>query len=371
MSRVTRTGVFRELLVLAALLGVAISASVAFAWKLGAEVWPEPPGTPPAPIATDTVDVERALGDDPSQTLRIVVTGDVQNGLSEFADLLVAARAQRPDLVLLKGDLVNQAVPGRYAALRAVIREHLPGVPFLSVPGNHDLDQSGSLREYEAWVGPPEWRLEVAGWRILGIDDAAGPVSDASLQLVRDAASATPRPTLLLAHRPLAYPNQAEEGATERAAQLATVLRYPLRLTVAGHWHRSEDFTDARGTRHLVLGEDADRSSDQDEQPMAVTLVIGGDEPRVETWRVPRRQHFREEALRIGVGTLYPHFRARPVLASLGVSVPLAISAACVIVALRVRKRGGGSVGGVPRGSGRASSREVAAGEPAPASEAS
>ena len=47
------------------------------------------------------------------------------------------ARQQRPDLVVLSGDITQRARPAQFRAARA-FTDRL-GVPMLAVPGNHDI----------------------------------------------------------------------------------------------------------------------------------------------------------------------------------------------------------------------------------------
>lgn len=51
--------------------------------------------------------------------------------------LAVLAHEQRPDVLVLCGDLTQRARPGQFRAVRAFV--HGLGVPMLAVPGNHDL----------------------------------------------------------------------------------------------------------------------------------------------------------------------------------------------------------------------------------------
>ena len=51
--------------------------------------------------------------------------------------LLALAQHQRPDLLVLSGDITQRARPGQFKAARAFINRL--GAPMLAVPGNHDI----------------------------------------------------------------------------------------------------------------------------------------------------------------------------------------------------------------------------------------
>jgi 3',5'-cyclic AMP phosphodiesterase CpdA len=52
--------------------------------------------------------------------------------------LVALARQQRPDLVVLSGDITQRARAGQFRAARAFV-DRLGNAPLLAVPGNHDL----------------------------------------------------------------------------------------------------------------------------------------------------------------------------------------------------------------------------------------
>ena len=312
----------------AAVLGIAF---MVVAWREGERVWPSHETVPTPPVGTTVRDVETALGGG-STPLRIAVIGDIQNGVAELVDLLREARRRGHDLVLLLGDCANAGRPERYALLRTVLRENLPGVPVLAVPGNHDLDDAGSCTTWTSWVGPPHWRLDLRGWRLLGLDDAAGPLTPASVALLREsAASPPPRGLVLVSHRQLfARDDETRDVVRARVRQLAASGLSPAPvLALAGHGHANEEFTDAAGTRHVVQGENCDRSGESESAFVgAATMTLGDGPPAYEIWRVRRRARLADELRRLAVTGVFPWIRGRwlgPLLWAAGLLASVAV----------------------------------------------
>jgi len=99
--------------------------------------------------------------------------------------LAALARQQRPDLLVLSGDITQRATPAQFEAAGAFVRRL--GVPVLAVPGNHDIplfDLWTRLRRpyarYSAAFGPdlePVHRSHAAAlarWAEAGADLVMG-----------------------------------------------------------------------------------------------------------------------------------------------------------------------------------------------------
>jgi Icc protein len=90
-----------------------------------------------------------------------------QNADSNLRNLLPAARAWDPDLVLLTGDVSEDASPASYA--RAAVMLGTIGAPLLALPGNHD-DPAEMSRHFPLgpWQGP--FAREAGPWLIVLMD---------------------------------------------------------------------------------------------------------------------------------------------------------------------------------------------------------
>ncbi|PIE24455.1 MAG: hypothetical protein CSA62_04035 [Planctomycetota bacterium] len=275
-------------------LFLSLAMILGICWIAGRNIWADGPRW----LTTPVDEIQLKPG-----SLRVAVIGDIQNAFSEFADLQGKIAELKPDLLLQLGDTVNNAKPGRYAALHSSVRAHGPGVPILAVPGNHDLRRADdSLDLYREWIGPTEWRLDHEGWRILGLNNATGELSVASQQLLKESAAEPPKLGLIvLAHRPESAP-----------------LNPAPRVQFAGHVHSSKGFVDPAGTRHIHLGNNCDRSHDADPSDLPTVGLLSLDPDGKIEWdeqyTVPRKVHVKEELRRLVGGSIYPAMREYPPL---------------------------------------------------------
>ncbi|MCE9636580.1 MAG: metallophosphoesterase [Planctomycetes bacterium] len=324
---------------------LALASFLSVAWIEGSRAWPESGDERPARIATPAADVAALLAAHPEGApLRIAIVGDVQNGTPELRPLLDEVVRRRPEVVVLLGDAVNWSTPGRYAALREVVRDHGGAVPLLVVPGNHDIAPGTGLATFREWVGPTEWRIDAAGWSILGLDDATGDFSEASLDLVRAARRPFgPRGWIAFAHRPIAT-HVRNDREPARAAQLhaASPDAAPA-LFASGHVHEDEDLSDARGTRHVSFAANCDRPAHGPASATvdALLLSLGDGPPTIERFSVPRDCSAWAEVRRVAVADVFPVLRATPgatavVIAALFVAAFLALRRAARVRARRV-----------------------------------
>lgn len=115
--------------------------------------------------------------------------------------LLEAARAWRPDRLLLTGDLAEDGSEAAYAWLTGVFRR--AGVPLAVLPGNHD-DPARLAAAFDA----PPWPsvVEAGAWRIVLLDSTVPGEPSGGLDAERLAdlhavlAAEPARPTLLALH---------------------------------------------------------------------------------------------------------------------------------------------------------------------------
>lgn len=178
------------------------------------------------------------MGGDPVRTLEAAVRS-------------VAALPQRPDAVLLSGDLGDNGAESEYEAVREVVGGL--ELPVHVLPGNHDeraamrrafdLDGSGSE--------PIGYAVDVGELRLVALDSTrpgaeAGELDEARLQrLDAQLAAAPDRPTVLATHHPpiaikAAAWDEIGLAADHREALAAVLERHrQVRLVVAGHVHRA------------------------------------------------------------------------------------------------------------------------------------
>jgi 3',5'-cyclic-AMP phosphodiesterase len=156
----------------------------------------------------------------------------------------------RPDAILISGDLAEDATPAQYALAQKLVGRL--GVPIHVLPGNHDdratmraafdlPGEGGAPIDYAVDLGP--LRLVVIDSTIPGED--RGGFDPEQLERLRAVLAAAPnQPTILAMHHPpLATGVGDWDGvnlpAPERAALAAVIGPHPqVRAIVGGHLHR-------------------------------------------------------------------------------------------------------------------------------------
>jgi alkaline phosphatase D len=158
-------------------------------------------------------------------------------------------RDDPPDLIVNSGDLSFDGAAGD-ADLAFARGEHdrLP-VPWLAVPGNHDIGESPlavrldqpidevRIQRWRRLVGPQWWRHDIGHWRLIGIDTAllgSGRTEEREqADFLADAlATRDGRPVLLFQHMPPFLTHAADPAVTALAVPHA--VRHTLLETCAG-----------------------------------------------------------------------------------------------------------------------------------------
>ncbi len=150
--------------------------------------------------------------------------------------LVALAAQQRPDVVVLSGDITQRARPAQFRAAKASV-ERL-GAPVLAIPGNHDI----ALFDLWARLTRPYARFSAVfgadlepvhaspDWLVVGVNTTRarrhrhGEVSAAQIERVtRLLASASPRQLrVVVVHQPVAVPLVSERPNLLRGHAQAT-----------------------------------------------------------------------------------------------------------------------------------------------------
>jgi len=209
--------------------------------------------------------------------MRIIHISDthLSPGKTHFADnwppLAAWIRAEPPDLVIHTGDVtVDGAAVEADLSYAAELMQGL-AVPFRAVPGNHDVGDPGHpqqpvtderLARWRAHLGPDRWTLDLAGFRLIGLDamllGSGHPeewVQSAWLEKAMERAAG--RRIAWFLHRPL-FLDDPGEGDTgywsvkpePRARLIELARRYSVSLVASGHLHRAHQ-TAHDGTRYV------------------------------------------------------------------------------------------------------------------------
>lgn len=154
-----------------------------------------------------------------------------------------AALRWKPDLVLLTGDLSEDASPASYDRLGALLQA---GFPTVALPGNHD-DHDLMRRHFPngPWEAPFAW--ESGDWCIVATDstlpgEISGGFSDTEIEALRSTLAASKKSHLMVAlhHQPI--PVEApwiDRWPLENPAAFLEVIESEprLRCVIWGHIH--------------------------------------------------------------------------------------------------------------------------------------
>ncbi|MEU4361615.1 phosphodiester glycosidase family protein [Promicromonospora sp. NPDC023987] len=230
---------------------------------------------PPAVDAPETPRVEdptvAADGATDGAPLRVAVLSDAQfvardpesGAVAGARDALREIVADDPDLLVINGDLVDEAAPEDFDLARRILTEELAGAdfPWYYVPGNHEI-MGGSITNFEEEFGdrtrvldvPTPGRVSTGSTtggttRLVMLDSSAGRLGAdfAQVQMLRDALddAATDRSVtgvVVFAHHPL------DDPLPTKASQLTDRLEAD---TLRG-WF--EDFRETTGKSIAAVG---------------------------------------------------------------------------------------------------------------------
>ena len=161
------------------------------------------------------------------------------------------ALPQRPELLLVSGDLVDSGSPQEYATLRRLLAPL--AVPYYLIPGNHDdraalrdefADQPW-LRQWEPFIqyAIDDWPLRIVALDTVIPGDDGGRLCDERLAWLEATLAAAPRkPTLVMMHHPpfRTWMTGMDRHGLESPELFAAVIARHAQVEriVCGHMHR-------------------------------------------------------------------------------------------------------------------------------------
>ena len=134
----------------------------------------------------------------PPPSYQIAVLGDAQKGLANFDRLLEAVKGSR--LILHTGDLVSTNDEGHYRLVALHLQRADLSVPFIVVPGNHDVKHGPERFQRE--FGPLERTVTMDDIVLLTIDNASGAPPDIKRIEERIAQAGPGKAVILAMHVP-------------------------------------------------------------------------------------------------------------------------------------------------------------------------
>jgi len=186
---------------------------------------------------------------------RLVHLTDLHFGLHR-ADLVALLRAAvtacGADAVVVSGDLTQRALPGQFAQAMAFLRDL--GLPFMVIPGNHDLPVFNPLMRLFNGFGPyrrhasPDLTpvMQVGAVRLFGMNSAdpfkwrGGVAREDEIDRMCRTMQDGPREAIniVVCHHPLEEPAGFERGETDGAVvAMARLAQAGARIALTGHLH--------------------------------------------------------------------------------------------------------------------------------------
>ncbi len=212
-------------------------------------------------------------------------TAAVRRDAPQMAELLVADLCrlpQRPDAVVISGDIADGGSPADYALVRRILAP-LP-MPVMVVPGNHDKRSAmrAAFSESHPYQDLPWlcYARDFTGFRVIGLDsliegETAGRLCDGQLDWLEATLAQTRNPCfVVLHHPPFASGNLHWDASSliEGRERLQAILeRHPVRL-LCGHVHQAHHTQWAKGYA-AVAGSPAfqyDFGFDQSDEPRLI-----------------------------------------------------------------------------------------------------
>ena len=214
-----------------------------------------------------------------TSSLRLVQVADLHLGagqehhLDNWRKVVAWSRRERPDVVVVNGDLVmsDPDCEADHAAARAEV-DRL-GMPCRFLPGNHDIGDnvvSGKMAQrvnaervarFQRYYGEDHWSFAAAGWSFVGVNSqlfgSGGLALEASQWdwLERTLAECAGKPIALFTHKPLFldHPGEADHedpsvrqsclDSASRTRLLDLARRHGVRLISTGHKHQTRSFS--------------------------------------------------------------------------------------------------------------------------------
>lgn len=223
--------------------------------------------------------------------MRIALLSDLHIGMHRarlIQPMLDAIADAQPEHIIVAGDLVHRARRPLFAEAEAILDQ--TGLPWLCVPGNHDIPLLNlparlgwPFREYETSVpGPREPVLDLPGLRVIGVNSTYplrwrnGRITTRQIERVKRLA--TGQPSLVVQHHPISLlPGETKELMLNADATLAAYDAAGVDLVLTGHLHKFSAQTSASGMTQIHAGSAlCDRSEDPPNEIAMLDVEPGG-----------------------------------------------------------------------------------------------
>jgi Icc-related predicted phosphoesterase len=258
--------------------------------------------------------------------LRFAVMGDVQQGVSEFKEMLGHLQtADRPDFIVMTGDIVCHADNGHYRFFLGEFEGTNSGMPVFVAAGNHDVRPDAGL--FEKYFGPRVFYFEFKKCLFMVLDNSLGSLDEvqhgAIEQILTDRRASVDK-VFMFMHRP-PVPSAGggagnEEGVSEAtAARLLKVIeKHRVDYVFSGHAREFKRVRIGR-TTFVVNGLGGSRHSSTEAltgtPAFCVTIEASGGDLNEEIKTVGGTVSVTTEFKHCAMGHLCPAMKDKPVWA--------------------------------------------------------
>lgn len=267
---------------------------------------------------------------------RVAVLGDSQKGTRNLANLLEAVKKEKVDFILHTGDLVSHNDEGHYRLARRVLERAGVNVPFLVVPGNHDV--KGDPERFRRKIGQLEYSFTWGKAAFVVVNNSTGePPSVADLDRKVGHYAADGRAVIVAMHvPPFDVQGRVLPGWEPFLEWLQKAER--VRYVLCGHVH---DYLRRPVGKAVVIangvGGDYD-SWDLAQKVYGTILEVRGDEISDRVFDLPPERTFQEDLEHLAIGHVAEVYRRHPGFAWGGTALLAAVAAAGYVLGIR---RGG------------------------------
>ena len=143
----------------------------------------------PALLTTGTV-ADRPQNIAVMSDAQFVATDPDSEAVKGARRTLKEIRAEKPDLLVINGDLVDEASPEDFELAKTILDEEWDeSIPYVYVPGNHEI-MGGEIGNFEAAFGSPTGERTVGRTKIVTLNSSDGTLNgsdDSQLNMLEDA----------------------------------------------------------------------------------------------------------------------------------------------------------------------------------------
>jgi 3',5'-cyclic AMP phosphodiesterase CpdA len=247
----------------------------------------------------------------PAESYRVAVIGDSQKGLANLRNLV--RRVQQEDLraIFHTGDLVAHNDEGHYRLTALYLSRAGLELPFIAVPGNHDV--KGGTARFERAYGPLEKTVDLGKAAFVGLDNSlSGPPDLGRLERRISALGPREAVVLLMHIPPLDVRGETVPGYGPFLGWLEKEPR--VKYVLAGHIHTYLRKTVGSAVV-IANGVGGDYESWQLGQKVFATILeVNGARISDRTVDLPPEHGVIENLEHFAIGHLAEAYRSRPAL---------------------------------------------------------